>query len=309
MPTDLRRSLEQRARAAILKNIIENYKQKRENWLNDPTIRKAVWNYSFFQTSNAILIATVVIMTGCLTLLVFPALGLGGLAWLAVAGLGGFLFLIIAEILFLYTSIRDEKAHAKAVAEIFEPQVNFEPTVISDRVLRAKVDKALEYWSLIDDAINKVPKGVLRDRLLKTTREVTHWLQAVYNLAERVDKFRLNKVIEQDLQTVPKAIENYQKKLATEDNPDVRRQLEKTIADRKRQLQTLQNLQGSMEKATYQLDSTLSSLGTIYSQLLLVGAKDEQAGRISRLQEEISEQVYQLEDLTEAMDEVFQSSV
>ena len=70
----------------------------------------------------------------------------------------------------------------------------------------------------------------------------------------------------------------------------------------------MRHLQNSMEKADYQLDSTISSLGTIYSQLLLVGNKDEEGGRISRLQEEISEQVYRLEDLTEAMDEVYQDS-
>jgi rubrerythrin len=309
MPTDLRRDLEKRARAAILKNIIESYKQRRKDWLNEPAIKKAVWTYAFFRPSNAVLIAAIIVLFGCLTVFLFPLLGLGGLGWLAIGGLGGLLFLVIAEILFLYASIRDEKAHATAVAEIFESQVKFEPTVISDRVLRAKVDKALEYWSLIDDAIDKVPPGVLRDRLLKTTREVTHWLQAVYNLAERVDKFRLNKVIEQDLENVPKTIKSYEQKLATEDNPDVRQQLEKTIADRKRQLRTLQNLQDNMEKAVYQLDGTISSLGTIYSQLLLVGTKDEGGGRISRLQEEISEQVYQLEDLTEAMNEVYQSSV
>ena len=63
-----------------------------------------------------------------------------------------------------------------------------------------------------------------------------------------------------------------------------------------------------MEKADYQLDSTISALGTIYSQLLLVGNKDEEGSRINRLQEEISEQVYRLEDLAAAMDEVYQDS-
>jgi uncharacterized protein YoxC len=118
----------------------------------------------------------------------------------------------------------------------------------------------------------------------------------------------LNKVIERDLKNVPAAIESYQQKLEEETDPDVRRQLEKTIADNERQLQTLQNLENNIEKASYQLDSTISALGTIYSQLLLVGSKDESGTKINRLQDEISEQVYRLEDLTEAMDEVYQSS-
>jgi hypothetical protein len=191
---------------------------------------------------------------------------------------------------------------------LLKPQVDFEPAKITDKELAAKVDKALEYWALIDDTVDKAPRGVLRDRLAQTTQEATHWLQAVYKLAGQVDKFRENTVIEQDLRSVPRAIDNYKAKLALEDSPEVRQQLERTIADKERQLRTLENLQNSMEKADYQLDSTISALGTIYSQLLLVGNKDEEGSRISRLQEEISEQVYRLEDLTEAMDEVYRNS-
>ena len=39
----------------------------------------------------------------------------------------------------------------------------------------------------------------------------------------------------------------------------------------------------------------------------LLVSKDEEGNRINRLQEEVTEQVHQLEDLTEAMDEVYQA--
>lgn len=306
--SSIRRDIEKRAQEAILKSIIESYKQRRSDWLKEPSIRKAIFLASFFGTTNAVLIASIILIFGCLTLLVLPALPLG-VGWLVLSGIGGILTLVIAEAIFLYLSFKDEKKHAEAVAELFKPEVNFDPAGIRDKELKTRVDKALEYWSLIDETVSKVPKGVLRDRLLRTTQEVTHWLQAVYNLAQRVEKFRLNKVIERDLHSVPLAIKDYEQKLAVEDSPAVRRQLEKTLADRKRQLQTLQNLKDSMEKADYQLDSTISSLGTIYSQLLLVGSKDEEGSRINRLQEEVSEQVHRLEDLADAMDEVYESSV
>jgi hypothetical protein len=186
--------------------------------------------------------------------------------------------------------------------------VDFDVARIKNNELRAKVDKSLEYWSLINDTIAKTPDGPIRESLSNTTREVTHWLQAVYNLAERVDKFRLNEVISRDLEYVPLAIKEYKKKLSQEDNPEVRRQLEKTIADKERQLKTLQSLEDNMEAADYQLESTISSLGTIYSQLLLVGSKDESGSKIARLQEEVSEQVHRLEDITQAMDDVYQRS-
>lgn len=304
----IRKDLEQRAKKAILKSIFENYKKQRTDWLKEPGIRKVVFLSSFFRTSNALIIGGIILLTGCLTLLVFPVLGLTGLGWLAVGGIGGLLALILGEALFFYTSLKNEDLHATAVSEMLEPQLNFNPATISDEILNEKINKALEYWSLIDDTISKAPNGVLRDRLSRTAQEVTHWLQAVYNLADRVDKFQQNKVVERDLKSIPQTIADYEKKLNKEDSPEVRQQLERTISDKKRQLQTLQNLESSMEKAGYQLESTISSLGTIYSQLLLVGNKDEEGSRLNRLQEEVSEQVHQLEDLTEAMDEVYQSS-
>ncbi len=238
------KSLEQRAQEAILRYTVENYKQQHENWLGEPVVKKAILVYSFFRTGNAVLIAATIMAAGCLPLFLLPLLRFASLAWVGVLiplFLGG-----LAEIVYLWASFKDEKLHAKAVADLFTPEFN--PAVIIDRGLKAKTDKALEYWALIDEAIQKTPKGVLRDRLINTTREVTHWLQAVYNLAEKVDKFQLNKVIAQDLQSVPVSIKNYQQKLATEDSPEVRQQLQKTIADRQRQLQTLENLQNNIEK-------------------------------------------------------------
>jgi hypothetical protein len=62
-----------------------------------------------------------------------------------------------------------------------------------------------------------------------------------------------------------------------------------------------------MERAELQLETTLSSLGTIYSQTMLVGAKDIDSGRAKRLRQEISEEVQELDNILVAMDEVYAS--
>jgi hypothetical protein len=229
-----------------------------------------------------------------------------GLVGLASGGLGGLLLLAIIEAVILYRSVTNGDLHAEAVAELFKAEVNFEPATIQDKELREKVDKALEYWKLIDDEIDKVPQGILRDGSphAVTRQEATHWLQAVYTLAGHVDKLKLNQVILKDLDRLPKLIKKSKNELSLATSPEVRRQLEQTIADQERQLKSLESLKANMDKASYQLDSTISSLGTIYSQLLLVGSKDESGTKIRRLQEDISEQVHQLEDITDAMDDV-----
>jgi hypothetical protein len=55
------------------------------------------------------------------------------------------------------------------------------------------------------------------------------------------------------------------------------------------------------------MDSTLTAMGTIYSQLLIVGVKDIDSGRAQRLREDISEQVKQLQDVVSSMDEVYRA--
>ncbi len=303
-----RRDLEKRAQAAILKGIFEDYKKQRGDWLKEPPIRKALFLYSFFRTKNALVIAAIILLTGFLSLgLMFP---LGPALGLVAGSLGGLLMFALAEIIFLSKSFKDEKLHARAVAELFEPEVNFDPSTIRDRELRQKVDKALEYWALIDDEMGKVPKGIIRrdSSHAVTHKEATVWLQSVFNLAEHVDKLKLNKVIRRDVEKLPMSIASDKADLDNATAPEVRDQLEKTIADKERQLDILQSLENNIAKATYQLDSTISSLGTIYSQLLLVGSKDQSGAKMNRLQSEISEQVRELQDVTEAMDEVYQSS-
>jgi len=62
-----------------------------------------------------------------------------------------------------------------------------------------------------------------------------------------------------------------------------------------------------MQKAELHMDTTLTAMGTIYSQLLLVGVKDVDSGRAQRLRQDITEQVKQLEDVACSMDEVYRT--
>ncbi len=297
MPSDFRKDLEKRAQEAILKNVVESYKQQRADWNKDPNIIKQLRERYTFHPVTATLIGGTLVTSTALGLI------LGPLAAIPTALLG-----LILTPWFIYRGITNETNHAKAVEEMLRPKVQFNPDTIQDKTIRAKVDEALRYWELIQNTVTKSAEASMRDRFERTTGEVTHWLQAVYELATRVDKFQLNQVIKQDLQRVPADIRNLEQKLAREDSPPVQQQLQRTIADKQRQLQTLQNLDDNMEKAGYQLDSTISALGTIYSQLLLVGSKDEEGNRVNRLQDEISEQVQRLEDLSEVMDEVYQNA-
>jgi hypothetical protein len=83
--------------------------------------------------------------------------------------------------------------------------------------------------------------------------------------------------------------------------------MQQTIDSKKAQLASLQQLENMMQKAELQMDSTLTAMGTIYSQLLVIGAKDVDSGRAQRLREDITEQVKQLQDVVSSMDEVYRA--
>ncbi|MFQ5576385.1 MAG: hypothetical protein ACE5G8_05280 [Anaerolineae bacterium] len=200
-------------------------------------------------------------------------------------------------------TLRNPAINARAVATIFERE--FKPQNIRSKELKAKTQKALEYLQRIEEAIAKTEAGVLRDRLKRTTDEVIDWVEAIHHLAGKADAYKQNQLIARDMVSVPKTIDTLRQRLFDEDDPSVRQQIEQTIADKERQLKNLNGLQNTMEKAELQLERTLSALGTVYSQLLLLDTKGESAGRAQRLQAEISEQVHQLQDLSEAMDEVY----
>jgi hypothetical protein len=146
---------------------------------------------------------------------------------------------------------------------------------------------------------------VLRDRLARATEPVGDWIEAICRLATRLDTFEQNMVLKRDLRSVPFEIDNFKKRLAQENDPAVEATLRNTIADKERQWEQLSQLQNTMEKAEYQMESTLAALGTVYAQMQSIDLRGAEKGRADRLRQDIDEQVAQLQDLSEAMDEVY----
>lgn len=249
--------------------------------------QNAILQEAFFRWESAINLAVMAILA-----FVFRQF------WWGFAGLGAIIELGIGVL-----TMRNPAINARAVATIF--QRDFQPGKLQSKEMGEKTTKALEYLRRIEESVNEAKEGVLRDRLKRTTDEVVDWVEAIYRIAQRLDGYADNRLIARDMISVPKTINQLRRRLAEEDDPRVRTQIEKTIADRERQLANLEGLDNTMDSAELQLERTLSALGTVYSQLLMLDTKGESSGHAARLQEEISEQVHQLQDLTTAMDEVY----
>jgi seryl-tRNA synthetase len=133
-------------------------------------------------------------------------------------------------------------------------------------------------------------------------------LESIYSLAQRLDRYQQEKeILERDKKRTAARVDQLRIKLEREQDDAVRTQIETTMANLQRQHGTILQLENTMERAQLQLETTLSSLGTIYSQTMLVGAKDIDSGRAKRLRQEISEEVQELDHILVAMDEVYAS--
>lgn len=254
--------------------------------------RRALWSYAFFRFESAVTIAATIILTG---------LSMANVAWLPGQWWMWLLGGLVAESLLIYSTVTDQKAlndiHSKLLGQ------QFDLSSLRNKTVRERVAKALEYYQQIMQALQH--GGGISSRLSELTHELEGWVRQVYKLGKTLDAYSQNPMIARDLEQVPKELSILEVKLAKERQADVKQELQTAFNTKAKQWQTLQTLDDTMEKAQLQLENTLASLGTVYTQILNLGAKDMGTDDVKRLQETMHEQVLSLEDLSTAMDEVY----
>jgi len=261
--------------------------------------RRAIFWHAILRWESAVIIALTLVISAFLALLSLASGASFPILWSLVAvGIG-----LLTEAIVFYSSITDEEENAQLVANLLRDQ--YKPKHLRSSKRKAQLNKALEYQALIVSTVQRTREGVLHDRLARATEPVDDWIEAIYRLAARLDGYDLNQVIKRDLRSVPLSIEDFKKRLAAEDDLAVQTTLRNTISDKERQWEQLSHLRNTMERAEYQLESTLAALGTVYAQLQAIDVREAEKGRAERLRQDIDEQVAQLQDLSEAMDEVY----
>ena len=260
-------------------------------------IQKAVLSYAFFRPESALVIAITIILVG---------LSLLNLSWLPGKWWLWLLFGLVGEALIMLTTLRDEELYKQVVDRMFHRE--FDVNKLRSPDLRQKLSEALEYRGSIVKEIEREEDPVLDDYLSDMARGLEDWLAQVYRLAQGLDVYWHDPVIARDMETVPKELEEFEKRLAKEKEGSVREELEKTVAIKRSQWDTLRNLRDTMAKAQLQLENTLAAMSTVYTQVVLLGAKDVDSSRARRLQQDMTEQISALADIGATMDEVYQMS-
>ena len=162
--------------------------------------------------------------------------------------------------------------------------------------------QALAYKVQIDQAV-KAAQSSNRAHLQQLGAQIDTWTETIQDLVERIRKLHRDEIIRRDIKAVPAAIADLEARLNRETDPAIRAQLERTLANRRKQFASLEQLQNTVKRAEIQIESTLSLLGTIYSQIL-TGQSTSHVADTHRLSADVDEEVRLLQDQLEALREV-----
>jgi hypothetical protein len=207
----------------------------------------------------------------------------------------------IAEAALIASTLTDEQASQRAVAREFANKYDLRG--IKSRVSRERLQNALEYRQAMLTLLDR-HKGAMRTSLQQTINDVDDWIAQMHSLAQHIDAFEENDLVERDRKMVPQQLEKTRIRLERESDPAVRSDLAEQLRQLEQQLANLEATANSVKRAEIQLESTLSSLGTIYAQMSLMGTKEVDSARAKRLRLEIQDEVASLQDTIDAMDEV-----
>ncbi len=264
--------------------------------------QKAIIQESFFRPESAVVLAITMILTAASIMASWSGLDLPILSsihpllWV----LGG----ALVEGVLMLSSITDSKFREEVVAKLLRHE--FKPEGLRDKRLQQQMNEALDYRSRIEQGINEQGDGMLADELRQTASQIDEWLENMYGLALKIDRYQMqHNVLDRDRKRAESRLVQLQRAQEREDNPALKKQLQVTAENIQIQLKTLSQLDDTIKRASLQLENSLIHLSTIYSQTMLVDAKEIDRARARRLRQEITEEVTELNDLLVSMDEVY----
>lgn len=173
---------------------------------------------------------------------------------------------------------------------------------VSRHRMSTAMEQARDYQAKINAAIEAAP-AINPVRTAELQRQIERLIRAIDDLSGRVMSLRADDTIQRDMKSVPGAIAHLEKQLAGETDPAIRHQLERTLHSRQTQLESLQMLGSTVKRAEIQIESTLSQLGTLYSQVLTSQSTSDVAD-YNRIATNVDEEVRLLEDQLQALREV-----
>jgi hypothetical protein len=235
--------------------------------------REAVLLYALgrWQTAFVVLLVAAGIAATILAL-GFNAVIISAWVLLGVAGIAGM----------IVVSFRDERS----VDEALEAPIDLGR--LHSPSLREQVERARTYREAIRKAVFEIRSPELRSSLAMLTRPSDDPAWLIYTLARRIEAFRDDRIIQDDLT-----------RLRMSERGGRLTEPERSHLDE------LNKFEDLIEDAGRKIDATLSQLGASYAEIQTIGASgDIRGGRVQMALDEIKERSTELSELGDALDEM-----
>jgi DNA repair exonuclease SbcCD ATPase subunit len=260
--------------------------------------QRQVLEYALLRPECALVLAGSVLLAGANA---FGVRFIPGQWWMYLIA-GGVGYVALA-----YSTLKDPAFIRSVMHKLFARK--FDAGRIRNKPLRERVQQALDYRASLHREIDRSNDGVLDEHLRDATRDFDEWIGQVYALAQGLDNYLHDTVLGNDMQRVPQELERLTRQLSLANTDELRDSVRRARDMKARQWDTLQRLQQSMGTAQTRLEETLAAMGTLYSQIRLIGNKDSNNARARRLSEEMHEQVRALADTQAALEDVYGANV
>ena len=262
-------------------------------------VQRAMLQYALMRPESAGVLAVSFLLPFLLSVFDVSILGVPNLA---IAGVGIASYLALA-----WSSYSDPKTGHKVIEELLRS--DFNPKKIRDERLTEQLNEALDYRTRVTELINQRKDGAIKDELRSVASQFDVWIEEIYHLAERLDDYQGERNrLEKSYFSAETRLKQLKKRRQKVKDARMLEDIDSNIASLTKQMTTIESLETTMERARLRLENTITAMGTIHSQSLLLGAKDIDSSRYKRLQQDIAEEVDELADVLYAMDEVYSDS-
>ncbi len=147
------------------------------------------------------------------------------------------------------------------------------------------------------------PDSMKRLRLEQVHGRVEEWVHMIEEIVTRAEAQSDDRLLTEERKRVPAAIKRLEKQLEKEKDPALRAKLEKTVGNRRLQLEQIEQGDRNRQMTELRVENTLAQIGIIYTQLHS-GNFMSQNSNYERLSAEINDEILSLGDYLDTLGEL-----
>lgn len=258
-------------------------------------LRRARFNHAVFRTETLITLVVTILAT------TFVWLGATELPLPDWSGIAVPLVGLTVAALLVATTFTDPVSIGAAIAAALEEHLDL--AGISDEAIRSQIAQAVTHRARMEEVQFRAP-GNTRRLGSETFVAVDEWLSGMGHLAHRLEFFQTAFHLKPETRLpLVERIRDLERRIGESADRRTKEQLRETLAGRRHQLRTIEELESLVERGLLRLEHAVAALGTIHAQIAIFAARDADAGGI--FAPDINAEIREIDAVLLALDRVY----